>query len=155
MPGQQNSADELKQFRSVRYGRTVATQTAGNGIVTYVQTPLSYVSENDAENGIIIPASIERLVFKNVVETAVQVSGHEGVWHEGVFMILAASTRMADVTAPLKTGKMVKKFVEAGHTFGLEDVCVKFKGQLQDLMGWGDVIVVDHEGAVHACVRRD
>ena len=47
----------------------------------------------------------------------------------------------------LKTGQMVEKFVPAGHTFGLEDVCVKIKDQLQDLKGWGDVVVVDGEGA--------
>ena len=156
VPGQQNNASDLQKFRDERYGRAAAKAAGmgmGMGMVKYVHTPLAYVSENDAENGIIIPASIERLVFKNVVETAVQVSGHEGVWHEGVFMILAASTRMADVTAPLKTGRMVEKFVAAGHTFGSEDVCVKFKGQLQDLMGWGDVVVVDHEGAIVGIAR--
>ena len=83
LPDQPNSADDLKHFRAVRYGRAAAIETAGKDIVTYVHTPLSYVSENDADNGIKIPNSIERVVFKNVVETAVQVSGHEGVWHEG------------------------------------------------------------------------
>ena len=94
------------------------------------------------------PATIKPIVLKNVVETAVQVSGHEGMWHEGVFMILSAGTRMEDVTTSGKSGLMVEKFVAAGHTFGSEKVDVKLKGQLQDLMGWGDIIVVDHEGTV-------
>ena len=153
VPGQPSNANDLQKFRALRYGRAAA-KPAAMGIVKYVRTPLAYVAVNDAENGIAIPSSIKRVVFKNVVETAVQVSGHEGVWHEGVFMILAASTRMEDVTVALKTGQMVEKFVAAGHMFGLEEgVCVKFKGQLQDLMGWGDDVVVDHEGAVVGIAR--
>ena len=153
VPGQQNNADDLQKFRALRYGRTVAKPVGMANTVKFVHTPLAYVSENEDENSIAIPASIARVAFKNVVETAVQVSGHEGVWHEGVFMILAANTRMSDVTVPLKGGQMVDQFVAAGHTFGLEDVCVKFKGQLQDLMGWGDVVVVDHQGAVVGIAR--
>ena len=60
---------------------------------------------------------------------------------------------MEDVTVPIKTGQMVDKFVAAGHTFAMPEVCVKFKGQLQDLMGWGDVVVVDHEGIVVGIAR--
>ena len=153
MPGQQNSADELQQFRALHYGRAAAEQAVGTNIVKFVHTPLDYVSTNDAENGIVIPASIKHVVFKNVVETAVQVSGHEGVWHEGVFMILAAGTRMENVTAPLMTGSMVDSFVTIRHSFGLEEVDVKLKGQLQDLMGWGDIVVVDHAGTVVGVAR--
>ena len=90
MPGQTNSADEVKQFRTLKYGRAAAEQSPAKNMVTYIHTPLAYVaSETITENSVPIPAGIKRLVFKNVVETAVQVSGHEGVWHEGVFMVLA------------------------------------------------------------------
>ena len=55
-----------------------------------VQPPaLEYVSSNNQEKGINIPKAIQRVVFKNVVETSVEVCSHEGVWNEGVFMILA------------------------------------------------------------------
>ena len=154
MPGQHNSADELKQFRQL----TIGGDGDGDGDgedkgLKYLHTPLEYVSTNHPTHGIAVPNTISRVVFKNVVETAVQVSGHEGVWHEGVFMILAAGTRMEDVTVAAKTGQMVDEFVKAGHSFGLEEVDVKLKGQLQDLMGWGDIIVVDHDGAVVGLAR--
>ena len=60
----------------------------GKGL-KFSHTPLEYVSSNHPTKGIKISSSIARIAFKNVVETSVQVCGHEGVWHEGVFMILA------------------------------------------------------------------
>ena len=42
---------------------------------------------------------------------------------------------MEEVTTARKVGLMVDMFENAGHTFANSDVDVKFKGQLQDLMG--------------------
>merc|ERR1712070_1308108 len=61
---------------------------------------------------------------------------------------------MKDVTVPTKTGKMVDKFINTRHTFGSDEVDNKLKGQLQDLMGWGDIIVVDHSGVVKGISRK-
>ena len=87
MPGQHNNADELEWFRKHTYESKAA---GGNeGELEYVHTPLEYVSTNHTSKGIKIPGSIARLAFTRVVDTSVQVCGHEGIWHEGVFMILA------------------------------------------------------------------
>ena len=48
---------------------------------------------------------------------------------------------------------MVDRFVTCSHTFSEPEVDVKLKGQLQDIMGWDDIIVVDHEGTVVGIAR--
>ena len=58
---------------------------------------------------------------------------------------------MEEVTTERKTGGMVEEFVAAKHTFmGPNE---QLKGELQDLMGWGDIIVVDHQGLVIGMAR--
>ena len=59
---------------------------------------------------------------------------------------------MENVTKPRKIGLMVEEFRKAGHTFASPDV--KLKGELQDVMGFGDVIVVDHAGTVIGMARE-
>ena len=85
--GQESGLDKLELFRHELRKGAEEKQTPGG--LRHTHTPLEYVSLDDPEKGIRIPSTIERRVLQNVVETSVQVCGQEGVWQEGVFMILA------------------------------------------------------------------
>ena len=64
-------------------------------------------------------------------------------------------TRMEDITTAGSTSSLVGKFVAAGRSFVSDKKMMnKLKGELQDMMGWGDMVVVDHTGLVVGIARH-
>ena len=90
MEGQHDATEAREKFR-----QELTHQGDDGEGVKYVETPLEFAMSKDPDKGLKLPGSIDFTIFTNVVDTSVKVNGHEGVWHQGVVLILAEGEHIA------------------------------------------------------------